>query len=70
MALDFAPAAAAQPNVVTGAQFSELHRHWSDTEITEILGAIAMFAFLNRWNDTMATPLAAIPETVTQIAMN
>ena len=70
MALDFAPAAAAQPNVVTEAQIIELHRHWSNTEITEILGAIAMFAFLNRWNDTIATPLEAIPETVTQIAMN
>ena len=70
MAPDFAPAAAAQPNAVTDAQFAELHRHWSDTEITEILGAIAMFAFLNRWNDTMATLLEAMPETVTRIAMN
>ena len=70
MALDFALAAAAQPNVVTDAQFAELHRQWSDTEITEILGAIAMFAFLNRRNDTIATPLDALPETVTQIAMN
>ena len=69
MAPDFAPAAASQPNAVTDAQFAELHRHWSDTEITEILAAIAMFAFLNSWNDTMATPLEATPETVTQIAM-
>ena len=28
-------------------------------EITEILGVVAMFAFLNRWNDTMGTPLEA-----------
>ena len=27
-----------------------------------MLGAIAMFAFLNRWNDTIATPLEAMPE--------
>ena len=70
LALNFALAAAAQPNSVTDAQFAELHRHWSDTETTEILGAIAMFAFLNRWKDTIATPLAATPETVTRIAMN
>jgi alkylhydroperoxidase family enzyme len=52
LALDFALAAAAQPNAVTDAQFAELQQNWSDGEITEILGVIAMFAFLNRWNDT------------------
>jgi hypothetical protein len=54
---DFALAAASQPNAVTDAQFAELQQHWSDGEITEILGVVAMFAFLNRWNDTMGTPL-------------
>ena len=49
--------AASQPNAVTDAQFAELQQHWSDGEITEILGVVAMFAFLNRWNDTMGTPL-------------
>jgi uncharacterized peroxidase-related enzyme len=69
LALDFALAAAAQPNAVTDAQFAELQQHWSDTEITEILGVIAMFAFLNRWNDTMATPLEATPQAVAQTAL-
>ena len=46
-----------QPNAVTDAQFAQLQQHWSDGEITEILGVVAMFAFLNRWNDTMGTPL-------------
>ena len=59
LALDFALAAASQPNAVTDAQFAELQQHWSDGEITEILGVVAMFAFLNRWNDTMGTPLEA-----------
>lgn len=62
LALDFALAAAAQPNAVTDEQFAELQRHWSDGEIVELLGVVAMFAFLNRWNDTMATPLEAVPE--------
>jgi uncharacterized peroxidase-related enzyme len=61
LALDFALAAASQPNAVTDAQFAELRQHWSDTQIVEILGVVAMFGFLNRWNDTMATPLEAVP---------
>ena len=61
LALDFALAASSQPNAVTDAQFAELQQHWSDSEIVELLGVVAMFAFLNRWNDTMATPLEAVP---------
>ncbi|MCU0957355.1 MAG: carboxymuconolactone decarboxylase family protein [Hydrogenophaga sp.] len=61
LALDFALAAASQPNAVTDDQFDQLKRHWSEGEIVEILGVVAMFAFLNRWNDTMATPLEAVP---------
>ena len=69
LALDFALAAASQPNAVTDAQFAQLQQHWSDTEIIEILGVVAMFPFLNRWNDTMATPLEAVPEAVAQAAL-
>ena len=61
LALDFALAAASQPNAVTDAQFTQLRLHWSDSQIVEILGVVAMFGFLNRWNDTMATPLEATP---------
>jgi uncharacterized peroxidase-related enzyme len=64
LALDFALAAASQPNAVTDSQFEQLRLHWSDTEIVEILGVVAMFGFLNRWNDTMATPLEAVPQQV------
>ena len=64
LALDFALAAASQPNAVTDAQFAQLQTHWSDGEIVEILGVVAMFAFLNRWNDTMVTPLEAVPEAL------
>jgi uncharacterized peroxidase-related enzyme len=66
LALDFAMAAASQPNAVTDAQFAELQQHWNDGEITEILGVVAMFAFLNRWNDTMGTPLEVSPLAVAQ----
>lgn len=66
VALDFALAAASQPNAVTDAQFEQLRRHWSDGQIVEILGVVAMFGFLNRWNDTMGTPLEAPPAEIAQ----
>jgi len=34
-----------------------LHEHWDDVEIVEMLGVIALFGYLNRWNDSMATSL-------------
>jgi uncharacterized peroxidase-related enzyme len=60
-ALDFAFAASVVPNAVTDEDFDRLRRHWSEEQIVEIVGTIAMFGFLNRWNDTMATPLEAHP---------
>ena len=64
VALDFALAAAAQPNAVTDELFARLQTHWSETQIVEILGVVALFGFLNRWNDSMATPLEAVPAVV------
>ena len=66
----FAIAAAAQPNDVTDELFSRLKRHWSEGEIIEITALIAYFGFMNRYNDTMATPLEeeAIPVAEKHIA--
>ena len=36
---------------------AELRKHWSDDEVVEILGVIALFGYLNRWNDSMATSI-------------
>jgi uncharacterized peroxidase-related enzyme len=66
VALDFALAAASQPNGVTDEMFARLRGHWSESQIVEILGVVAMFGFLNRWNDSMATPLEAVPVAVAQ----
>jgi uncharacterized peroxidase-related enzyme len=60
-ALDVAVAAGCVPNAVTDEMFAELHRHWTDEQIVEIVGVIALFGFLNRWNDTFATPLEDEP---------
>ena len=45
------------PNEVTAADFDELKRHFDESQIVEIVGTIALFGYLNRWNDTMATQL-------------
>ena len=60
-ALRFAQAAAAVPNMVTDADFEDLRKHYTDFQIVEIVGVIATFGFLNRWNDTMATTLEEEP---------
>lgn len=64
VALDFALAAASQPNDVSDELFAELKRHWSDGQIVELLGVVCLFGFFNRWNDSMATPLEAEPMEV------
>lgn len=56
-AFEFALAASAVPNAVDEAIATELRRHWDEGEIVEILGVIALFGYLNRWNDSMATSL-------------
>lgn len=61
VALDFALAAASVPNDVTDELFALLRKHWSDNQAVEILAVIATFGFLNRWNDSLATPLEEEP---------
>jgi len=60
-ALDVAVAAGSVPNAVTDEMFKELQKHWTEEQIVEIIGVIAIFGFLNRWNDTFATPLEDEP---------
>jgi uncharacterized peroxidase-related enzyme len=60
-ALDVAVAAGNVPNAVTDEMFLELKKHWTEGQIVEIVAVIAIFGFLNRWNDTMATPLEDEP---------
>ena len=60
-ALDLAVAGAAVPNAVSDDMFVTLRKYWTEDQIVEIVGVIAMFGFLNRWNDTLATPLEDEP---------
>ena len=56
-ALDFAFAASVIPNAVNDEIANALRKHWDEGEIVEILGVIALFGFLNRWNDSMGTQM-------------
>lgn len=58
-ALSFARAASLIPNAVDDTIKTALHAHWSDGEIVEIAGVVALFGYLNRWNDSMGTTLEA-----------
>lgn len=54
---DFAIAASTVPNSVTDEIAENLRQHWNEGEIVEILGVVALFGYLNRWNDSMGTQL-------------
>lgn len=56
-AIDLAFKAAQSPNAATDKEFAELAKHFDDGQIVEIVASIALFGYLNRWNDTMATAL-------------
>jgi len=60
-ALRLARDAAQLPNAATAAHFDSLRAYFTDAQIVEIVGVISLFAFLNSWNDTLATPLEEIP---------
>jgi alkylhydroperoxidase family enzyme len=66
VAIEFAIAAASQPNEVTDELFSRMKQHWSEGQIVEITSLIAYFGFMNRFNDTMATPLEEEPIEVAE----
>jgi len=62
VALNFALAAGAVPNGVNDEIMSQMKEHWSEDQIVQILGAVCLYGFLNRWNDSMATELEGSPK--------
>jgi len=60
-ALRLAQAGASVPNRAEKSHYEALARHFSEAEICEITATIALFGFLNRWNDTLATDLEDSP---------
>ena len=68
-ALGLAFAAGAVPNEGGPAHFERLREHFTERQIVQIVGVIALFGFLNRWNDTMATELEAMPKEFAATAL-
>ena len=57
VALRFTVAASSVP-VCTSQELEQLlQHHWDETDILEIMSVIALFGYLNRWNDVMGTSL-------------
>lgn len=56
-ALDFSIKCSTVPNSVDEICKNELKKYWNEGEIVEITGVIALFGYLNRWNDSMGTQI-------------
>ena len=56
-AFEFALAASSVPNAVDETITQNLKQYWDEGEVVEILGVVALFGYLNRWNDSMGTTL-------------
>lgn len=65
-ALRLARDSAVVPNAVTDEHFDDLKVHYSQREIVDMVAVISLFGFLNRWNDTLATPLEKEPQDVAE----
>ena len=57
VALEFAVKAASVPNGVGDEDDVRMREHWDEGQIVELLAAISLYGFLNRFNDSLATPL-------------
>jgi uncharacterized peroxidase-related enzyme len=66
-ALRLAAAAGSVPNLVTDELFDDVRRCFDDDEILELVAVIAMFGFMNRWNDTLSVPLEELPLRFAQV---
>lgn len=61
-ALALAFAAGKVPNESDQQHFAALREHFSEQQIIQLVAVIALFGFLNRWNDTLATALESQPQ--------
>lgn len=68
-ALRLAYKGALAPAQATQDDFDEIYRHFDEGQVVEIVASIALFGFLNRWNDTMATELEELPAGVAEATL-
>ena len=57
VALRFTIAASSVPVSISQELENSLKEEWSEADILEIMSVIALFGYLNRWNDVMGTSL-------------
>ena len=70
-AFRFVVAASKVPVAVTIEIEEDLKHFWSEEEIVEIMSVVALFGYLNRWNDVMGTTLEdPANETASKIISN
>jgi len=63
-ALSLAMKASIVPNQAAQEDFDELAKHFDEGQIVELVASVALFGYLNRWNDSMATELEEHPSKV------
>lgn len=68
-ALRLAYKGALAPAQAMQEDFDEVYRHFDEGQVVEIVASIALFGFLNRWNDTMATELEELPAGVAEATL-
>lgn len=61
VAMKVAWLASLTPNQAEDEHFEALRAHFSEAAILEIVSVVALFGFLNRWNDTLKTTVEAVP---------
>ncbi|MDX1482791.1 MAG: carboxymuconolactone decarboxylase family protein [Woeseiaceae bacterium] len=68
-ALRLAYHAAMAPAEATREHFDEAAKYFDEGQIVEIVASVALFGFLNRWNDTMATDIEDLPASVAEATL-
>ena len=65
-ALRLAMKASIIPNQAEQGDFDELAEYFDEGQIVELVASVALFGYLNRWNDSMATELEEHPSKIAQ----
>ena len=65
-ALRFAQAAAENPGRAGDDERAAVSAHHGETGLVEVMAVVALFGFLNRWNDALATELEPEPAAFAQ----
>ena len=65
-ALRLAYKGAMSPAQATQEDFDEIYKFFDEEQVVEIVASIALFGFLNRWYDTMATEIEELPAGIAE----